>query len=60
MFAASLLPTMVKLVLVDQVSPVRLLETGEKCADVRGINNHTVTNLPISTVAGVVHNQHGQ
>ena len=38
---------------------VRLLETGEKSADVRGINNHTVTNLPISTVAGVVHSQYG-
>jgi hypothetical protein len=38
---------------------VRLIETGEKCADVRGINNHTVTNLPISTVAGVVHSQYG-
>ena len=34
-------------------SDVRLLETGEQFADVRGIADHEVTNLPISTVAGL-------
>ena len=38
---------------------VRLLETGEKCAHVRGINKHSITNLPISTGAGVVNSQYG-
>jgi len=38
---------------------VRLLETGEQFADVRGIANHEVTNLPISTVAGLVESHLG-
>jgi len=40
-------------------SDVRLLETGERCADVSGINDHQISNLPISTVAGLVQTQHG-
>ena len=38
---------------------MRLLETGEQFADVRGIANHEVTNLPISTVAGLVESHLG-
>ena len=40
-------------------SDVRLIETGERCADVSGINDHQISNLPISTVAGLVQTQHG-
>jgi len=34
-------------------SDVRLVETGERYADVSGINDHQISNLPISTVAGL-------
>jgi len=40
-------------------SDVRLLETGEKFADVSDINDHQLSNLPICTVAGLVQTQHG-
>ena len=33
---------------------VRLIEKTLRCADVSGINNHTLKSLPIATVAGVV------
>ena len=35
-------------------SGVRLVETGERYADVSGINDHQISNLPISTVASLV------
>jgi len=40
-------------------SDVRLLETGEHFADVRGIADHQVANLPISTVAGLIESHLG-
>jgi hypothetical protein len=38
---------------------VRILETTLRTVDVRGINNHEVTGIPIVTAAGVVTTQHG-
>jgi len=35
-------------------SDVGFLETGERFADVSGINDHQLSNLPICTVAGLV------
>ena len=38
---------------------VRLIEQTARCANVSGINDHTIEGLPISTVAGVVESQLG-
>ena len=38
---------------------VKLLCKTSRYADVSGINNHTITGLPLATVAGLVQSQHG-
>jgi len=38
---------------------VSLFETEERCADISGINDHQISNLPIFIVAGLVQTQHG-
>ena len=38
---------------------VRIIEKSDRTVDVRGIDNHQITNIPIVTAGGVIKTQHG-